>query len=196
MCRLSWNLGTSTCWNPQGLSRAIQGFYGREIVCRKRKEQLMDCVKYVWVWIFGCDSDWPTDQPIDWPTNKQQTKKRTPRSILLPAKLTLKPLTWKIWWAPNHASRWQVGFYSAFKGLKCPLTHILLTWRIWWAPNNASRWQMGFYSAFKTLTVHQLVKKFPAFCRSERFIASFESVPSYVLKILFNITITSTPRPY
>jgi len=31
--------------------------------------------------------------------------------------LTLNPLTWKIWWAPNNASRWQTGFNSAFKGL-------------------------------------------------------------------------------
>jgi len=32
--------------------------------------------------------------------------------------LTLNPLTWKIWWAPNNASRWQMGFNSAFKGLR------------------------------------------------------------------------------
>ena len=25
MCRLSWNLGASTCWNPQGLSRPCTG---------------------------------------------------------------------------------------------------------------------------------------------------------------------------
>ena len=25
MCRLSWNLGTSTCWNPQGLPRPVMG---------------------------------------------------------------------------------------------------------------------------------------------------------------------------
>ena len=31
--------------------------------------------------------------------------------------LTLNPLTWKIWWAPNNASRWQMGFNSAFKRL-------------------------------------------------------------------------------
>jgi cytochrome b561 len=43
--------------------------------------------------------------------------------------LTLILLTWRIWWAPNNASKWQMGF----------LTLILLTWRIWWAPNNASR---------------------------------------------------------
>ena len=31
--------------------------------------------------------------------------------------LTLNPLMWKIWWAPNKASWWQMGFNSAFKGL-------------------------------------------------------------------------------
>jgi len=31
--------------------------------------------------------------------------------------LTLKPLTLKVWWAPNNASRWQMGFNSAFKVL-------------------------------------------------------------------------------
>jgi hypothetical protein len=31
--------------------------------------------------------------------------------------LTLTPLTWKTWRAPNNASRWQTGFNSAFKGL-------------------------------------------------------------------------------
>jgi len=33
--------------------------------------------------------------------------------------LTLILLTWKIWWAPSNASRWQMGFNSAFKGLRC-----------------------------------------------------------------------------
>ena len=31
--------------------------------------------------------------------------------------LCINPLTWKIWWAPNNASKWQMGFNSAFKGL-------------------------------------------------------------------------------
>jgi hypothetical protein len=26
-------------------------------------------------------------------------------------------LMWRIWWAPNNASKWQMGFNSAFKGL-------------------------------------------------------------------------------
>jgi len=32
--------------------------------------------------------------------------------------LTLILLTWRIWWAPNNANIWQIGFNSAFKGLK------------------------------------------------------------------------------
>jgi len=32
--------------------------------------------------------------------------------------LTLILLMWRIGWAPNNASRWQMGFNSAFKGLK------------------------------------------------------------------------------
>jgi hypothetical protein len=34
------------------------------------------------------------------------------------ANLTLSLLTWKIWWAPNNASKWQMGFNFAFKGFK------------------------------------------------------------------------------
>ena len=30
--------------------------------------------------------------------------------------LTLILLTWRIWWAPNDANKWQMGFNSAFKG--------------------------------------------------------------------------------
>jgi len=29
---------------------------------------------------------------------------------------------WRIWWAPNNASKWQMGFNLAFKGLKQILT--------------------------------------------------------------------------
>ena len=32
-------------------------------------------------------------------------------------RIILNPLTWKIWWAPNNASRWQMGFNLTFKGL-------------------------------------------------------------------------------
>ena len=31
--------------------------------------------------------------------------------------LTLFVLTWRIWWAPNNATKWQMGFNSQFKAL-------------------------------------------------------------------------------
>jgi len=36
--------------------------------------------------------------------------------------LTLILLTWRIWWAPNNASRLQMGFNLAFRGLKLTAT--------------------------------------------------------------------------
>jgi hypothetical protein len=43
---------------------------------------------------------------------------------------------WRIWWAPNNASRWQMGFNSAFKGLKlrsdCSRCQGLYTLHSWW----------------------------------------------------------------
>jgi len=32
-------------------------------------------------------------------------------------RLTLVSLTWRIWWVPNNACRWHIGFNLAFKGL-------------------------------------------------------------------------------
>ena len=34
---------------------------------------------------------------------------------------TLILLTWRIWRVPNNASKWKVGFNSAFKGSMCTL---------------------------------------------------------------------------
>jgi hypothetical protein len=47
--------------------------------------------------------------------------------------LTLILLTWRIWWAPNNASKWQMGFNSTFKVLMYELKHdraIFLQWHI------------------------------------------------------------------
>jgi len=40
--------------------------------------------------------------------------------------LTLNLLTWRIWWAPNNASRWQMRFNSAFKPSSWPVITIIL----------------------------------------------------------------------
>jgi len=47
-------------------------------------------------------------------------------SFPLSSLLTLILLTWRIGWAPNNASKWQMGFNSAFKGL------YLRLWKIEW----------------------------------------------------------------
>jgi len=39
-------------------------------------------------------------------------------------RLNLVLLTWRIWWAPNNASRWQMGFNSEFKRLNKGLIRI------------------------------------------------------------------------
>jgi len=43
--------------------------------------------------------------------------KRPSKNVDVMLILTLILLTWRIWWASTNASRWQMGFNSAFKGL-------------------------------------------------------------------------------
>ena len=51
--------------------------------------------------------------------NQILTKKKIQRTCGTIRKyLTLTLLRWRIWWAPNNASKWQMGFNLAFKGLK------------------------------------------------------------------------------
>ena len=60
--------------------------------------------------------------------------------------LTLHQLTWKIWRAPNNASRWQLGFNSAFKGLIITFT----CRRIW----SFTHWEILQKASY---TVHSVV---------------------------------------
>jgi hypothetical protein len=43
-----------------------------------------------------------------------------------PSVLTLIPLTWRTWWAPNKASRWQIGFKSPLNLLAPELLFLIL----------------------------------------------------------------------
>jgi hypothetical protein len=43
--------------------------------------------------------------------------------------LILNPLKWKILWAPNDATKWQMGFNSAFKGLNWIFKQDRRVWR-------------------------------------------------------------------
>ena len=51
-------------------------------------------------------------------------------SIKVSDHLTLILLTWRIWWDPNNASKLQMGFNSAFKGLSTHLKQIILCYRM------------------------------------------------------------------
>jgi hypothetical protein len=67
------------------------------------------------------------------------------------SQLTLILLTWRIWWARNNASKWQMGYNSALKGLNiysippddglqiCP-KHVEVDWRNIRKLNSASSW--------------------------------------------------------
>jgi hypothetical protein len=67
--------------------------------------------------------------------------------------LTLNLLTTTKVAPPSNASKWQMGFNSAFKGL----TLNLLMTSIVAPPSNASKRQMGFNSAFKGLNYAKLI---------------------------------------
>jgi hypothetical protein len=56
-------------------------------------------------------------------------------------RLTLILLKWRIWSAPNNASKWQMGFNSAFNPYPAKVENRV-------SSNNASKWQMGFNLAF------------------------------------------------
>ena len=73
--------------------------------------------------------------------------------------LTLNPLTWKMWWAPNNAIRWQTGFNSAFKGLIPPPIN-LYTQRGW----HISEFQKYFSTS-----------RFPAMRRVNMYSGSYTS---------------------
>jgi hypothetical protein len=49
---------------------------------------------------------------------------KTLQTIHEDGRLTLTLVTWRIWWAPNNASSWQVWFNSSFKGLILNYIHI------------------------------------------------------------------------
>ena len=72
-----------------------------------------------------------------------------------PRHLTLNSLTWKIWWAPNNASRWQMGFNSAFKG-SVSYGGSAEVERVCWAQEKENGW--GFERRRKWLVSKRLLR--------------------------------------
>ena len=67
--------------------------------------------------------------------------------------LTFILLMWRIWWAPNNASKWQVGFNLTFKGLmkKSPaLAYSVCAWVLCVITNSSyfikQHWLIGLYN--------------------------------------------------
>jgi hypothetical protein len=56
-------------------------------------------------------------------------------------RLTLILLTWRVWWAPNNASKWQMGFNLAFKSYVYVPSRA--QWRISW--QNQNKWRRHAY---------------------------------------------------
>ena len=66
--------------------------------------------------------------------------------------LTLILLTWRIWCAPNNASRWQMGFNRAFKGLSPKIygarTETVYTKHLW-GLRQPVQWVPGIFPGVK-----------------------------------------------
>ena len=56
-----------------------------------------------------------TEKENYWTKNLQENKYKKSHEADF---LTLILLKWKIWWAPNNASSWKMGYNSVFKGLR------------------------------------------------------------------------------
>jgi len=70
MCRLSWNLGASTSWNPQGMSRPVMGLFylvGNEIQKARAlaETQFVYCSYYCDTKLLICYTDLIKENP-DW----------------------------------------------------------------------------------------------------------------------------------
>ena len=64
--------------------------------------------------------------------NAPQSTLRHVKSVALNIKtpFTLILLTWRIWWAPINASKWQMGYNLVFKGTNdFPLNRLRLVWK-------------------------------------------------------------------
>jgi len=70
--------------------------------------------------------------------------------------LTLILLTWRKW-TPNNASKWQMGFNSAFKGLRYSLISFL-SFLVWPLVPNHCRCQGSWLSLFKLNGIHVICR--------------------------------------
>jgi len=98
--------------------------------------------------------------------------------------LTLILLTWRKWWTPNNASKWQMGFNSAFKGLK-----FMWPRNVYWRYRNdlPHMWQQQHYSMYRmwAFGLWKIIKKINVFY-------SYSLVQVIVLAFIIELNIRNT----
>jgi hypothetical protein len=79
----------------------------------------------------------------------------SPKSVAIPTELH-GPSTWKIWWAPNNASKGQMEFNSESKGLKSHKNNGHFTWRPTYIYENISLISSHNEKCFRLKTVEKI----------------------------------------
>jgi hypothetical protein len=122
------------------------GHFHEKTAAEKKCNELLEERTERW-----CSKTCETGQPIK--SGHTFTKPENPSNIIRGNHsgsyphvcLILILLTWIIWWAPNNASRWQMEFNSAFKGLILDtVLHLVYACCI------ETRWSYGSKAAVRT----------------------------------------------
>jgi len=121
-------LMSETCWAHKKLNKIASDiklvFYSSTITMMHGPIN----IKF-FMFVYFCGGPHGTSRlPLDsfiksdvWVFSENQSKKNLSLTLIL--------LTWRIWWAPNNASKWQMRFNSTFKGLnKCNKNNGHFTW--------------------------------------------------------------------
>ena len=120
-----------------------------------------------------------------WKNNNMKTKHGThsSESNLSSVTLTLILLTWWIRWAPNNASKWQMGFNSAFKRLITLIQYSQHNNYIWKSISNT------LFTPFPAYTYYQIpLSKFFIYQLMHKSFALKEILKS-TLKMLWHLEI-------
>ena len=86
------------------------------------------------------------------------------RNLNIECGLTLKLLTWKKWWAPASASKWRMGFNSAFKEINLfqISDFFLLSQSIYCDQLSVINSRQEIWSPFSHLNDQRIVVRLPA----------------------------------
>jgi hypothetical protein len=87
---------------------------------------------------------------------------------------------WRIWWVPHNASRWQIGFNSAFKGLKTMST---VEWQHRKALLNTAKYKEWYIYIY----MHTGMNKFKLLASQAHIINRYKNTRSKIQKCCANI---------